>query len=110
MKIEFQFFDGCPNHIAVRSLLDDVLSERGVAVQVDVTDVGDDPAAAERARFGGSPTIRIDGVDIEPGFGDDGDYTLRCRVFQTADGLRGMPERSWIESAVDRAVEAGVSA
>ena len=49
----------------------------------------------------GSPTIRIDGVDVPPGFSDPGDYTPRCRVYWTNAGLRGVPERSWIEAALD---------
>lgn len=104
MEIQFQYFDDCPNHDDARAMLDEVLSSRRVEVDVDVVNAGDDPALAERIRFGGSPTIRIDGDDIEPGFVDGGDYTLRCRVYPTSEGLRGMPERGWIEAAVDRAL------
>lgn len=107
MKIELQYFDGCPNHDLAHALLGEVLSERGVTDTVELVDVGEDTKLAEQVRFGGSPTIRIDGNDIEPDFTDDGDYTLRCRVFQTKDGLRGLPEREWIESAIDQALAGG---
>ncbi len=103
MKIQFQYFDDCPNHDATLSLLNDVLRSRGVETPVESVDAGDDAELAERIRFGGSPTIRIDDQDIEPGFIDGGDYTLRCRVYATSEGLRGTPERGWIEAAVDRA-------
>ena len=109
MKIELQYFDGCPNHKFAHAMLNEVLSARGVTDAVELVDVGEDVKAAESVRFGGSPTIRIDGTDIEPGFTDDGDYTLRCRVFQTKDGLRGMPERQWVETAIDRALAAAPS-
>ncbi len=50
--------------------------------------------------FPGSPTIRVNGMDVDPGFRDEGDYTPRCRVFHTSAGISGVPERAWIEAAV----------
>ena len=55
---------------------------------------------AATMRFPGSPTIRVDGVDIEPGFIDPGDYTPRCRLYRTSAGLRGVPDPAWIEDAL----------
>ena len=107
MKIEFQYFDDCPTRSVARSLLTAALRASGVNAQIDDIEVGD-PETAERVRFGGSPTIRIDGTDIEPGFVDDGDYTLRCRVYSTSEGLKGVPEAGWITSAIDGARQASV--
>ena len=67
-------------------------------VEVDASD----PAVAAAHRFPGSPTIRVDGRDIDPRYEDSGDYTPRCRVFWTADGLRGVPPRAWLEDALRR--------
>lgn len=39
---------------------------------------------AQRNRFLGSPTIRIDGVDISPAEGEP--YGLNCRVYYRRDG------------------------
>lgn len=39
-------------------------------------------------------------------FQDPGDYTPRCRVFWTPDGLRGVPPRAWIEDALRRSLAA----
>ena len=61
-----------------------------------------DATVAERLRFPGSPTIRIDGSDIEPGFRDPGDYTPRCRLYRTDSGLAGLPDPAWIELALRR--------
>ena len=102
MRIELLWFDGCPNHERVRALLREVLAKRGVEAAIEEIDAGD-PDIARRVRFAGSPTIRIDGVDVDPGYEDDGDYTVRCRLYVTSVGLRGTPEREWIESAVDLA-------
>jgi hypothetical protein len=59
-----------------------------------------DPGVAVRLRFPGSPTIRVDGRDVDPRFTDPGDYTPHCRVYWTPSGLRGRPEREWIEAAL----------
>jgi hypothetical protein len=62
-----------------------------------------DAYVAAAWRFPGSPTIRIDGRDVDPSYADPGDYTPRCRIYWTADGLRGLPERGWVEEALRRA-------
>jgi hypothetical protein len=60
-----------------------------------------DPEIAAARRFPGSPTIRVDGIDIKPGFADPGHYTPRCRLYWTAAGLRGVPDPAWIEEALE---------
>jgi hypothetical protein len=102
MRIEFLWFDDCPNHDDARALLDAVLEERGLDVSVESVNVPD-LATGERMLFPGSPTIRVNGVDVDPGYVDEGDYTPRCRVYATSEGLRGVPERGWIEAAIDTA-------
>lgn len=99
MKIEFLWFDDCPNHEAARALLRSVLHERKIDVSIEDIDATD-PDEANRLRFPGSPTIRIDGVDIEPGFLDPEEYTPRCRIYFTNAGIAGVPERTWIEQAL----------
>lgn len=99
VKAEFLWFDDCPNHSAARQLLRDVLNDAGLAVAIEDINLTD-PELAAAWRFPGSPTIRIDGVDVEPNFEDPGEYTPRCRLYATSDGLRGIPERSWIVDAI----------
>jgi hypothetical protein len=99
VKIEFLWFDDCPNHEAARSLLLSVLHEQEINVSVEDIDASD-PNEANRLRFPGSPSIRIDGIDIEPGFVDPEEYTPRCRIYFTSTGMAGVPERSWVEQAL----------
>jgi hypothetical protein len=92
MKIEFLWFDECPSHEAARELLRSVLQAK--QIDAPIADINaSDPERAEQLRFPGSPTIRIDGEDIEPHFVDPGDYWPRCRLYQTESGLTGMPQR-----------------
>ena len=98
-RVELLWFQDCPNHPAARALLDELLGELAPGTAVDEIDATD-PAVAQRYRFPGSPTIRIDRRDVDPSYRDPGDYTPRCRLYRTAGGLRGLPERSWVESAL----------
>ncbi len=98
-RVEFLWFDGCPNHEPARALLDDVIAAVAPGTLVEAINASD-PEVAAAHRFPGSPTIRVDGIDIDPSFIEPGDYTPRCRLFRTAQGLRGVPPREWIENAL----------
>ena len=98
-RIEFLYFDDCPSHVPARSLLDEVVADLAPGTAVEVVNATD-PEVAAAHRFPGSPTIRVDGRDVMPGFEDPGDYTPRCRVYPTPTGLRGVPPRRWIEDAL----------
>ena len=102
MQIEFLWFDDCPNHTTARALLSEILAERSIEAKIDDINVPD-LESGERVKFAGSPSIRIDGVDIEPGYEDTGDYAPRCRVYPTSAGLRGVPEREWVVAAIEAA-------
>ena len=108
MKVQLLWFQDCPNHEAATTMLREVLAEVGVSSAVELVEVPD-LDAGRRWQFPGSPTIRIDGVDVEPGWQSDGEFTPRCRLYPTADGLRGVPERAWVMDAVRRASSDGAS-
>lgn len=98
-EVEFLWFQDCPNHEAARALLHEVIDD--VAPGTTVSDIdATDPEVAKSHRFPGSPTIRVDGKDVDTAFIDAGDYTPRCRLFRTDSGIVRMPERRWIEDAL----------
>jgi hypothetical protein len=97
--VDLLWFSDCPNYPAARAMLEEVIAE--VAPGTPIRDIdATDPSTAASVRFPGSPTIRVNGRDIDPGHVDPGDYTPRCRLYRTSDGLRGLPERGWIEAAL----------
>ena len=83
-KIELLWWDGCPSHPRARADLDAVLREVGLEPSsvADREIATDDDAAREG--FVGSPTIRIDGRDIQPP--RDEPTGLTCRVYRRRDG------------------------
>jgi hypothetical protein len=65
MKVEILYFSGCPNRVPAVDSVREVLQQEGTPadmVEVEVRDT----AAAQQVGFLGSPTIRIDGLDVEP--------------------------------------------
>ena len=92
MKIEILYFEGCPNHEPADRAVREVLAEIGVEAEVEHVNVSDE-ATAQRVKFPGSPTIRVDGEDVTPPEEDD-QYSLRCRVYQTSSGA--LPDFVWV--------------
>ena len=99
MEIEFLYWDGCPSHPEARQLLDDVLAARELDVEVKVREVLTQ-AEAEELGFPGSPTIRVDGRDIDPD-GASARPALNCRIYRKPDGGPSpVPTREQLEVAL----------
>jgi len=103
MNIELLWFEGCPNHHAASELLQTTLDELGVSASINMIEVPD-LETGERTKFAGSPSIRINSIDIDPTYEDTGDYTPRCRVYMTSEGFKGVPEKAWIVDALQAAI------
>ena len=59
---------------------------------------------AETERFLGSPTVRVNGVDVEPGATQRADYGMKCRLFHVDGGRSPIPPEEWIRAALADAV------
>jgi hypothetical protein len=68
----------------------------------------DSEHAARRERFLGSPTLRIEGHDVDPGAASRHDYGLRCRLYPTENGLERIPPDAWITRALQAACSLSV--
>ncbi|MDQ6729653.1 MAG: hypothetical protein M3022_04980 [Actinomycetota bacterium] len=88
ITIEVLFFDGCPSHEALLPRLRELMAEAGVDAPVQLTRV-ESATDANQERFLGSPTLRVNGGDVEPAANRRTDFGLKCRLYATADGLRG---------------------
>lgn len=99
MVVELLFWDGCPSHPEAQALLDQVLEERGIPATIRTHEVRSHEEAVELA-FPGSPTIRIDGRDIDP-VGAASPPGLNCRIYLLPDGrVSPVPSRQQLEEAL----------
>ena len=103
MRVELLWFQDCPNHEDVRRVLGEVLRENGLPEDFEDIDASD-PDKAKELRFAGSPTIRINGVDVEPGFEEPDEYVPGCRLYRVEGKLQGTPKRDWIVAAIKSAM------
>ena len=101
-RVEILYFDGCPNYEPARALVEQVAAELGLQTEIRLVEVPD-AETATRLRFLGSPSVRVDGRDVEPGADERSDFVLSCRVYRSERGLVGQPEADWIRSALREA-------
>ena len=99
MKVELFFWEGCPSHPEAKALLEEVLDERGLDVPIEMREVLTHAEAVELA-FPGSPTIRVDGRDIDPA-GAQSPPALTCRVYFSPTVVPSpVPSRQQLEEAL----------
>ena len=98
MKVEVLYFKGCPSYEAAVSVLAEVLAETGIDAEVKLVSVETD-ADAQKLRFVGSPTIRVDGRDLFP-TPDLGTWALGCRMYMTSEGLKRWPTPQMLKEAL----------
>jgi hypothetical protein len=102
-KVELLFWEGCPSHPQALEQLREAMRELGLdAEAVEVRHVDTDELAAAEC-FVGSPTIRVDGVDVqEPG---DEPAALTCRVYHRRDGrISPLPDPADVRDALHTAM------
>lgn len=99
--IEILYIEGCPNHDGLAARVRSLAVGRGMDVPIVERRIhSDDQAEAEH--FLGSPSIRVNGVDVDPTAAEDAAFGLTCRVYPGDEGLRSTPPDAWIVAALDR--------
>lgn len=99
MKVEVLFFEGCPNHLSTVERVRETLHSMGIHEEVREIKV-DTCERAEATSFLGSPSVRINGVDIEPSARDAKVFGLTCRVYVNGSTRTGLPSRELISAAI----------
>jgi len=103
-RVELLWWEGCPGWEQALALVRDEMRALGLdADSVQVREVRTDEDAAH-AEFVGSPTIRVDGRDVQP---PDGEPTgLTCRVYRLRDGrISPLPDRRDVREVLEDAIK-----
>ena len=99
MKIELLYWRECPSYPEAQQLLAEVLAARGIDEPIEVREVTS-REEAERLSFPGSPTVRIDGRDVDPE-GASTPPSLACRIYHLPEGrVSPVPSREQLEEAL----------
>ena len=108
-RVELLFWDGCPSHPQALADLRAAMAELGLDPDAVVVREVDTDESAERERFVGSPTIRIDGVDVIPPEEEE-PVGLTCRVYRARDGrIVPVPDPADVREALETALARSAS-
>ena len=102
MNIEILYFEGCPNHGPALQRVQDLLKEEGLSAEIVQIQISD-PAAAREIGFLGSPSVRVNGLDVEPTARVAHEYGMMCRTYVSDAGREGLPSREVIRRALREA-------
>jgi hypothetical protein len=103
LKLQLLYIADCPNTEATRRLLNDTLRAISLTEEIQEIEVSDS-SQAEALSFPRSRTIRIDGVDVEPGVPLEKSNGLSCRIYIIDGKRRTAPTQKMIRGAIGRAL------
>lgn len=106
VEVEILYFEGCPNHALAVGRVREVLSDQGMVASVSEVHVPDQ-AQARQLRFLGSPSIRVNGLDVEPSARSSHDYALACRTYVAGNLREGAPSLEMVRVALAEACAGG---
>lgn len=104
MTVELLYWRGCPSWERAIELVREQMTQAGVdAAGLVIREVIDEDDVI-RERFPGSPTVRVDGRDVQEPGDDPGGLT--CRVYTLADGrISALPDPADVAAAIAAAQE-----
>jgi hypothetical protein len=99
VKIEVFYVADCPNRQPTIEIVQEVLREQGLRPDIIQLEISD-PAQAAALSFVGSPTVRVDGKDVEPSVNLFPPCGVSCRTYFVDGRFERTPRREWIRNAV----------
>lgn len=103
-RVELLWWSGCPSWESAVELVREEMESLGL--DPDTLSAREVPTEADAAReeFVGSPTIRVEGRDVQPP--GENPIGLTCRVYRLRDGrVSPLPDRADVRDALALALE-----
>ncbi|VXC24298.1 conserved hypothetical protein [Arthrobacter sp. 9AX] len=101
-RLELLSWSGCPSHHAALTRLGEILTDIGhqsEPIHVRWIETEED---AKEYRFIGSPSIRVDGLEVIPASDPTG-FGLGCRVYRTREGrFSPLPDRDELREQLEK--------
>lgn len=93
VKLEFQYFESCPNHVKLQNNLTEAI--KGLEDKIEIEKVlVENEVTAMQVKFRGSPTLLINGEDLL-GMPAPEEPSLACRYYP-----KGIPTSEEIRKAI----------
>lgn len=106
MKVDVLYFKGCPNHQSAVEQVREALRTEGIEAAVNEVEITD-ALMAQKIGFLGSPSVRINGLDIEPDARGIHSFGFGCRTYSDMQGRRsGLPPLALIRRAARESTQA----
>lgn len=103
MKIELLYFKECHVYRIVLKNINEVIKEKGLDTEVHLKEIKNDKQALED-KFLGSPTVRVNGTDIDPAAQEINKYSMTCRLYLEDGAVNELPSKKMIRQAIDKAL------
>lgn len=98
-RVDVLYIDDCPHVNATADRVRAVASHLGLEIDLKLVRVATFEDA-QRIRFMGSPTVRVEGVDIDPSASTQSNFGVCCRTYDGA----GVPPETMIAAALGKHV------
>lgn len=103
IHVEVLGFQGCPNGQTTLDLVAEILASENVRAHVEWVEVSDQNAAKAH-EFLGSPSVRMNGLDIEPSRRMETEFAQCCRMYRCDGESMGVPPASLILAAIQEVI------
>ena len=97
MIIEFLYFDGCPSYKSALEYVKEIIKEDSLQTELKLINV-ESPDLAKEVGFQGSPSIRVDGKDLE---GRNDGFSYNCRIYTINGEMTGTPSKQFIRQKLN---------
>ncbi len=101
MNIQLFYWDGCPSYLRALDNLKEALRLEALMDSIEIVLVTTE-ADAHAKRLIGSPTVHVNGEDLEGTDAEARGFTLGCRVYRDAGHMSGWPSVEQIRLAPQR--------
>ena len=99
MKIEFLYSKATGRSAKAEEALKAALDATDPSIEVTYTEIGDSEEAREK-KFLGSPSIRVNGIDVEYGDHEPDEYQAGGRYYNTPEGWKPFPHARMIANQI----------
>ena len=102
VKIDILFIKGCPGYLLTKKYIEEIVFDEAVDAKVSLIQIDNDEDAG-KLHFIGSPTVRVEGKDIDEDFKDNKDYGVKSRLYHIEGNPFDHPSKNMLRDAIKKA-------